>query len=106
MNIYIYIYVWMFPKIVVPQNGWFIMEHLIKVDDLGVLLFLETPIYIYINTFYIIHFLTYKLHPKKVRTGLENPFKNDPNISIVKGDARDPLMVSGTHTIPIPFPYL
>ena len=27
---------WMFPKIVVPQNGWFIMESPIKMDDLGV----------------------------------------------------------------------
>jgi len=35
----------MFPKIVVPQNGWFIMENLIKMDDLGVSLFLETPVY-------------------------------------------------------------
>ena len=38
-------YIWMFPKIVVPQNGWFIMENLIKMDDLGVSLFLETPVY-------------------------------------------------------------
>ena len=38
-------WIWVFsPKIVVPQNGWFIMEIPIKMDGLGVPLFSETPI--------------------------------------------------------------
>ena len=35
----------LFPKIGVPPNGWFIRENPIKMDDLGVHLFWETPIY-------------------------------------------------------------
>ena len=38
--------IWVFPKIGVPQNGWFIVEIPIKMDDLGVPLFLETPIWV------------------------------------------------------------
>ena len=26
---------WVFPKIWVPQNGWFIMEKLVEMDDFG-----------------------------------------------------------------------
>ena len=29
-------FIWVFPKIGVPQNGWFIMENPIKMDDLEV----------------------------------------------------------------------
>ena len=38
------IYIRVFPNIRVPQNGWFIMENPIKMDDLGVPPFKETSI--------------------------------------------------------------
>ena len=31
-----WVVIWVFPKIGIPQNGWFIMENPIKMDDLGV----------------------------------------------------------------------
>ena len=46
--------IWVFPKIGVPQNGWFILENPIKIYDLGEPLFSETPILVKSN----------RLHPE------------------------------------------
>ena len=45
-SINVFTLIWGFPKIGIPQTGWFIMENPIKVDDLGVPIFLETSILI------------------------------------------------------------
>ena len=64
---YTYIYIWVFPKIMEPQTGWFIRENPIKMDDLGGFpLFLETPIkYMYSNQQDFGHCL----HGKKIGAG-------------------------------------
>ena len=59
--------IWVFQKIVVPQNGLFIMENPIKMDDLGHPYFLETPIYIIqlLKKFAPIAGEKTRIHPRK-----------------------------------------
>ena len=50
-EISLYIYIWLYMRVSInggTQNRWFAMENPIKMDDLGVPLFWETSICIYI----------------------------------------------------------
>ena len=55
---------WVFPRIGVPQNGWFIMEHSIQMDDLGVPPFKEsTHVMNHIECNFNLRFRS--IHPKR-----------------------------------------
>ena len=65
---------WGLPQMEVSQNGWFIMEHPIKTNHLGVHLFQETTTHIYIYIHIII--ITYHLGC------FIAPIKNGDNLGI------------------------
>ena len=84
--------IWVFPKIGVPQNGWFRMEHPIKMDDLGVPLFLETSILwrCEVRHVYMIHpgrltAGTYKSHMKRKEHDLNQTSRELCSILIFRG---------------------
>ena len=70
--------IWVFPKIKVPQNTWLIIENPIKIHDVGVPLFLETPI-----CFPIFSILFH--HQTSLESSTNQPFRISPGWQLTVG---------------------
>ena len=74
--------IWVFPKIGVPQNRWFIMENPIKMDDLEIPLVLETPIYTYIYIYIYTGLGAFSRPSLQVTMASEAGSKRDPLLNV------------------------